>query len=167
MAGSGHPGAQGQPASRRPVPTFSCSFSISSLCASSDSSSTLRCAVSFFRNSISLRGDGAWARGTGVGICAPSLGQGGGEEDVGVMGVGDKRCPPGGGFCSGFVCREKGGPGWVWCPEEEPMPGGCSMSRGWVVRAQRMVRAQGVVHAQGMLHAPRMVHAQVVVHAQE
>lgn len=49
-------GAQGQPPSRRLVPTFSCSFSISSLCASSDSSSTRRCAVSFFRNSISLRG---------------------------------------------------------------------------------------------------------------
>lgn len=153
MAGSGHPGAQGQPASRRPVPTFSCSFSISSLCASSDSSSTLRCAVSFFRNSISLQGDGALARGTGVGICAPSLGQGGGEGDVGVMGVGDKRCPPGGGFCSGFVCREKGGPGWVCVLKRNRFPGGCSMSRGWVVRAQRMVRAQGVVHAQVVVHA--------------
>lgn len=55
----GRAGDQGHPGSRRPVPTFSCSFSISSLCASSDSSSTRRCAVSFLRNSISLRGPAA------------------------------------------------------------------------------------------------------------
>ena len=114
MAGSGRahggPRAQGQPASRRPVPTFSCSFSISSLCASSDSSSTLRCAVSFFRNSISLWGDRVWVCCTGMGVCAPSLGQGGGEGDAGVWAL-RIICAvdlPGGGFSSGFVCREKG-----------------------------------------------------------
>lgn len=47
----------------------------------------------------------------------------------------------------------EGGPRVGLCPEEEPMPGGCSMNRGWIVHAQRMVRAQGMLHAQGMVHA--------------
>lgn len=96
-------GAQGHPASRRPVPTFSCSFSISSLCASSDSSSTRRCAVSFFRNSISLWGP------AGVAARPRSQGTSRGTPGFGCQG----RTPLGGALPEDGPC-----PGRSWCPTE-------------------------------------------------
>lgn len=144
-------GAQGQPASRRPVPTFSCSFSISSLCASSDSSSTRRCAVSFFRNSISLRGP---ERGcTSPPPTHPptqhqgdpgEVGKVGGDPGTRVSGRdsaqrgGDARgSPRGRSLPRGWsVARDEGCPGGSWCPRDgstsrgRSLPEGRSLPRG-------------------------------------